>query len=81
MNDLIYLDTYVVQQDMRIRLPKSVLSNLDINKGQTKLDIYLDLAEKSLVCGNLIMTIEESSNDKYTSSLSFYWCWWYGRWI
>lgn len=49
MNDLIYLDTYVVQQDMRIRLPKSVLSNLDINKGQTKLDIYLDLAEKSLV--------------------------------
>ena len=49
MNDLIYLDTYVVQQDMRIRLPKSVLSNLYINKGQTKLDIYLDLAEKSLV--------------------------------
>ena len=49
MNDLIYLDTYVVQQDMRIRLPKSVLSNLDINKGQTKLEIYLDLAEKSLV--------------------------------
>ena len=30
----IYLDTYVVQQDMRIRLPKAVLSNLNVKKGQ-----------------------------------------------
>ena len=49
MQELIYLDTYVVQQDMRIRLPKAVLSNLDIDKGKTKLDIYLDSAKKSLV--------------------------------
>ena len=49
MEELIYLDTYVVQQDMRIRLPKAVLSNLDIDKGKTKMDIYLDLADKSLV--------------------------------
>ena len=28
--DLIYLDTYVLQQDMRIRLPKSVLSNMNV---------------------------------------------------
>lgn len=26
-NDLIYLDSYTLQQDMRIRLPKSVLRN------------------------------------------------------
>ena len=36
----IYLDTYVVQQDMRIRLPKAVLSNLNVKKGETKFDIY-----------------------------------------
>ena len=42
MNDTnIYLDTYVLQQDMRIRLPKAVLSNLNVEKGKTKFDIYL----------------------------------------
>lgn len=45
----IYLDTYVLQQDMRVRLPKSILLNLDIEKGKTKFDIYLDADEKSLV--------------------------------
>ena len=45
----IYLDTYVVQQDMRIRLPKAVLSNLNVKKGETKFDIYLDSENQSLV--------------------------------
>lgn len=45
----IYLDTYVLQQDMRIRLPKTILSNLGVEKGKTKFDIYLDLNDKSLV--------------------------------
>lgn len=39
MKSKIYLDTYVLQQDMRIRLPKSVLSNLNVIKGSTKFDI------------------------------------------
>jgi len=47
--DLIYLDTYVLQQDMRIRLPKSVLSNLAVEKGISKFDIYFDKDEKCLV--------------------------------
>lgn len=41
-NDLIYLDTYLLQQDMRIRLPKAILSNLSVEKGKTKFEIYLD---------------------------------------
>lgn len=45
----IYLDTYVLQQDMRVRLPKAVLSNLDVKKGKTKFDIYLDPSDSSLV--------------------------------
>lgn len=49
MDNLTYLDTYVLQQDMRIRLPKAVIANLDAVKGSTKFDIYLDPASNSLV--------------------------------
>lgn len=49
MKNYIYLDTYVLQQDMRVRLPKSILSNLNIEKGITKFDVYLDSNEKSIV--------------------------------
>lgn len=45
----IYLDTYVLQQDMRIRLPKCVLSNLGVKKGETLFDIYLDSKNHSLI--------------------------------
>lgn len=48
-NPYIYLDTYVLQQDMRVRLPKTVLSNLNVQKGKTKFDIYLDSDEKALI--------------------------------
>ena len=40
MDERIYLDTYLLQQDMRVRLPKSVISNLGVEKGKTKFDIY-----------------------------------------
>ena len=43
--DLIYLDTYVLQQDMRIRMPKTVLANMKIERGKTKFAIYLDKKE------------------------------------
>ncbi len=49
MKDLIYLDTYVLQQDMRIRLPKSILSNLNAEKGSTKFDIFFDSNNNALV--------------------------------
>lgn len=49
MKNCIYLDTYVLQQDMRVRLPKSILSNLNVEKGITKFDVYLDSNEKSIV--------------------------------
>ena len=45
----IYLDTYVLQQDMRVRLPKAVLSNMKLEKGNTKFDIYLDSSENSII--------------------------------
>lgn len=45
----IYLDTYVLQQDMRIRLPKSILNNLPVEKGKTKFSIYLDQDKDELI--------------------------------
>ena len=47
--DLIYLDTYVLQQDMRIRMPKSILTNMSAEKGKTRFAVYFDKANKCLV--------------------------------
>lgn len=60
MNNLIYLDTYILQQDMRIRLPKSTLTNLDIKKGQTEFDIFLDSTNRTLV-----LKIKDVTGDSY----------------
>ena len=49
MSEPIYLDTYVLQQDMRIRLPKSILNNMGAIKGKTNFAIYLDSASNELV--------------------------------
>ena len=55
----IYLDTYVLQQDMRLRLPKSILNNLPIEKGITKFSIYLD-TEKN----EIILRINDNSKEE-----------------
>ena len=51
MNDeeLIYLDTYVLQQDMRIRMPKSILENMNVEKGKSRLKVYYDKVNNQLV--------------------------------
>ena len=48
-NSFIYLETYVLQQDMRIRLPKAILANLGVEKGISKFDIYLDTKSNDLI--------------------------------
>ena len=45
----IYLDTYVLQKDMRVRLPKSILSNMNVEKGKTRFDIYFDSSKDLLL--------------------------------
>lgn len=45
----IYLNTYVLQQDMRIRLPKAILSNLNAEKGVSMFDIYLDSKNQEII--------------------------------
>lgn len=49
MKNEIYLDTYILQQDMRIRLPKSVLSNLNVKKVSTKFDFYYNSENETII--------------------------------
>ena len=49
IDSCIYLDTYMLQQDMRVRMPKAILSNMGVEKGKTKFDIYFDSRDNSLV--------------------------------
>lgn len=48
-SSMVFLETYVLQQDMRIRMPKSILSNLGAEKGKTILDIYFNADDNSIV--------------------------------
>ena len=48
-NSMVFLETYVLQQDMRIRLPKAILSNVGAEKGKTMFDIYFSADENSIV--------------------------------
>lgn len=45
----IYLDTYVLQKDMRIRLPKQILTNLDVTKGTTLFNVYLNPTTEEII--------------------------------
>lgn len=55
----LYLSTYVLQQDMRIRMPKAILENLGIEKGKTLFDIYLDTS-----CGEIVLKIHKEDVKK-----------------
>lgn len=46
---MIYLDTYVLQKDMRIRMPKSILENLNLEKGKSRFKIYYDELNSQLI--------------------------------
>ena len=48
-NSRVFLETYVLQQDMRIRLPKAILSNVGAEKGKTMFDIYFSADDNTIV--------------------------------
>ena len=61
MSEPIYLDAYVLQQDMRIRLPKSILNNMGAVKGKTNFAIYLDTTSHELILRMLPVETEDSN--------------------
>lgn len=48
-NQLIHLSTNVLQKDMRVRLPKSIISNLDLRAGETKLKIFINKEDGTII--------------------------------
>lgn len=62
-NKLIYLDNYVLQQDMRIRLPKAILNNLNIKKGITHFEIFFNKDTQELVLRVKNDELEDFSNE------------------
>lgn len=46
---LIYLDSYVLQKDMRIRMPKEITNNLNAKPGISYFEVYLDPVQKKIV--------------------------------
>ena len=47
--DLFYLDSYVVQKDMIIRLPKAAAVNLGLESGKTVLEVFVDKNNNEIV--------------------------------
>lgn len=45
----IFLDSYILQQDMRIRMPKAIIENAKAVKGETMFDVYYDADEDAIV--------------------------------
>lgn len=45
----IYLDDYVLQKDMRVRMPKEVTKNLNIKPGETFFEVYIDTKNREIV--------------------------------
>ena len=45
----IFLDSCVLQQDMRIRMPKAILENTNAIKGKTIFDVFYDVEEDAIV--------------------------------
>ena len=49
MDKLVYLGENLLQQDLRLRMPKSVLMNLGVEAGKSVFEIYLDVESKEII--------------------------------
>ncbi len=48
-NSFIYLCTNILQKDLRIRLPKAIVSNLQLNPGVSPFDIFIDKEHSRII--------------------------------
>ena len=56
MNEVL-LDSYALQKDLRIKLPKQIVSNLHVDVG-TVFDIYIDTGS-----GEIILRVSDESKN------------------
>lgn len=47
--DPVYLDSYTLQSDMRIRIPKSAVANLKAVPGKTRFSFYYDNVNNAII--------------------------------
>lgn len=59
MDKLVYLGKNLLQQDLRLRMPKSVLMNLGVEAGKSVFEIYLDVESKEI-----ILKVSDKQGDK-----------------
>lgn len=59
--DKVLLDTYPLQKDLRIRLPKQVLSNLQVSVG-TMFNIYINPTTNEIILK--VASENENNEDK-----------------
>ena len=45
----IYIDSYILQKDYRIRLPKAIENNLGAVPGESFFDIYFDAKSREII--------------------------------
>lgn len=70
-SQLIYLDTYVLQKDMRIRMPKSIIENLGLVKGESKLRVFYDRNEGCLILKPECDVAQMEFTDNLVSEMNF----------
>lgn len=59
-SNVVYVDTCILQKDRRIRLPKSILTNLNILSGEIKFEIFLNIQDQTIV----LVPMSVKSNEK-----------------
>lgn len=47
--DRIYIDSYVLQKDYRIRLPRAIENNMRAIPGETFFDIFFDVKSREII--------------------------------
>lgn len=57
----VYLDTYTLQSDLRIRLPKSAIENLGAEPGKTQFKVLINTETNELLLR--IVPIESEKRD------------------
>lgn len=60
-DNLICLDTYVLQKNMRIRLSKAILAHANAKKGATEFGIYYNADEDAIILKVHRDTVEDQN--------------------
>ncbi len=60
--NLFYLDSYIIQKDMRIRLPKAAAKNLGLECGKSLLEVYVDKDNNEIILKVSKDNSQEESN-------------------